>query len=988
MKAQPIDLAAARSRLGSLEGREYWRSIEELLATDDFRERLSREFKTPVEKEKGFDRRELLTLMGASIALAGLTGCVKQPTEKIYPYVKAPEELVPGVPLFYATAHRQGGYARGILAKSYEGRPIKIEGNELHPASLGGTDVFAQGFLLGMYDPDRSQTLTERGEIRPWSEFVAAVRLALEKERPKGGDGLRFLTPTITSPTLRQQIADVLAEFPKAKWITWEPAGRENVAEGARLAFGEVVEPLPAFGRADVVLSLEADFLGSGPAMPRAVRDFVSRRKGGKPNRLYVVESTPSLTGVRADHRRPMSPAEIEAFAASVAVAVGAIASAAPTDPFVEAVAADLKAHRGASLVVAGEAQPPTVHALAHAMNEALGNAGKTVTYVESAAPEAAKSGAALVQLVGDMKAGTVSTLVIVGGNPVYDAPSDLEFGKAMGNVAMRIRWGLYDDETSRVSHWHVASAHDLEAWGDARAIDGTVTILQPLIAPLFDGKSMHELLAAFSSQPGRTGHDIVKEFWKEKLPGGSPEFAWRKALHDGVVAESALPAKTVRVRGDAVAAAARTSKPETGLTILFRPDPTIWDGAYSNNGWMQELAKPLTKLTWDNAALIAPATAEKLGVRNGDVVSLSIGGRTVAAPVWVMPGQAASCVTAHLGYGRLRAGRVGSGVGFNAYALRTSAAPWSAPGLEVGKTLRRTLLATTQDHWAMEGRDIVRATTAEAYAKDPEVVARMGEEPPGPSDTLYPKLPTGNYAWGMSIDLSTCVGCNACVIACQAENNIAVVGKDQVSRGRALQWIRVDRYYQGSLDDPKTVFQPLTCMHCENAPCEVVCPVNATVHSAEGLNQMVYNRCVGTRYCQNNCPYKVRRFNFYLYSDYTTEIFKLVRNPDVTVRSRGVMEKCSYCIQRINRARYDAEKENRPIRDGEIVTACQQACPAQAIVFGNQSDPSSAVSKAKAEKRNYGVLGELGTRPRTTYLASLTNPNPAAEAVAEKARG
>ncbi|MGE5414216.1 MAG: TAT-variant-translocated molybdopterin oxidoreductase, partial [Syntrophomonadaceae bacterium] len=678
--SQRVDIAAARSRLGALEGREYWRSLEELLDTEDFREHLHREFRVPVDS--GFNRREVLTLMGASIALAGLTGCVKQPTEKVFPYVKAPEELVPGVPLFYATAHRHGGYARGILAKSYEGRPIKIEGNELHPASLGGTDVFAQGFLLGMYDPDRSQTLTERGEIRPWSAFLTAARLVLEKERPQGGAGMRFLTGTVTSPTLRQQIADVLAEFPKAKWITWEPVGRENVAEGARLAFGEVVEPLPAFDRADVILSLDADFLGSGPAMPRAVRDFVSRRRGEKPNRLYVVESTPSLTGARADHRRPMSPAEIEAFAASVAVAVGAVASAAPTDPFVETVAADLKAHRGSSLVVAGEWEPAPVHALAHAMNEALGNVGKTVSYVEPAAPEAAGSAAALSELVADMKAGRVSTLVVVGGNPVYDAPSDLEFGKAMGNVPMRVRWGLYDDETSRLSHWHVASAHDLEAWGDARALDGTVTILQPLIAPLFGGKSAHELLAAFSKEPERTGHDIVKDYWKDRLPGGKPELAWRKALHDGIVDGSALPTKTVRVRGDGFKPEIRKPNPEAGLTVLFRPDPTVWDGAYANNGWLQELAKPLTKLTWDNAALVAPATAEKLGVTSGDLVTLTVGGRKVEAPVWVMPGQALDCVTVHLGNGRRRAGHVGNGVGFDAYALRTSAAPWSAPGL------------------------------------------------------------------------------------------------------------------------------------------------------------------------------------------------------------------------------------------------------------------------------------------------------------------
>jgi len=979
MSSGKIDIGQARTRLGALEGREYWRSLEELLETEDFREHLHREFRVPIDSGLGskLDRRELLTLMGASIALAGLTGCTRQPTEKIFPYVKAPEELVPGVPLFYATAHVHGGYARGILAKSYEGRPIKIEGNELHPASLGGTDVFAQGFLLNMYDPDRSQTLRQRGEIRPWSAFLAAARLALEKERPSRGAGLRFLTGTVTSPTLEKQIAGVLAAFPEARRVAWEPSGRENVLEGARLAFGETVEPRYAFDRADVILSFEADFLGSGPAMPRAVRDFASRRRGENPNRLYVVEATPSLTGARADHRRPMAPAEIEAFAAAVAVAVGAIASAAPTDPFVEAVAADLKAHRGSSLVVAGESQSPAVHALAHAINEALGNAGRTVTYSQPVAGGPSNQSAALAELALDMTAGKVSTLVILDGNPVFDAPADLEFAKAMDKVGLRIHLGLYDDETSRVCHWHIPAAHSLEAWSDARAFDGTVTILQPLIAPLFGGKSSHEVLAAFSDQPEKTGHDIVKEAWSGKLPGPDPELAWRKALHDGLVEGSALPAKPVSLRPD-FHSEIRIPKPDGGLTLLFRPDPTIWDGSYANNGWLQELAKPLTKLTWDNAALVAPSTAEKMGLTTEDVVELSVGGRKIAAPVWVMPGQAENCVTVHFGYGRTRGGRVANGKGFDAYVLRTSAALWSAPGLELSKTLRRATLATTQHQYAMEGRDPVRAVTADAYRKDPGVVARLGEQPPGPKDTLYPKLPTGSYAWGLSIDLASCVGCNACVIACQSENNIPVVGKEQVARGRALQWIRVDRYYKGGLDNPETVHQPVTCMHCENAPCEVVCPVNATVHSAEGLNQMVYNRCVGTRYCSNNCPYKVRRFNFFLYSDYTTEILKLARNPDVTVRSRGVMEKCSYCVQRINRARYEAEKENRPIRDGEIVTACQQACPAQAITFGNVSDPESRVSKAKAQPRNYGLLTELGTRPRTTYLASLSNPNPA----------
>jgi MoCo/4Fe-4S cofactor protein with predicted Tat translocation signal len=979
VNSEKIDIAEARTRLESLRGREYWRSLEELLETEDFREHLHREFRVPIDSGLGskIDRRELLSLMGASIALAGLTGCTRQPTEKIYPYVTAPEELVPGVPLTYATAHLHGGYARGVLVESYEGRPTKIEGNGLHPGSLGGTDVFAQGFILNMYDPDRSQTLTERGEIRPWSAFLAALKLALEKERPGRGAGIRFLTGTVTSPTLERQIAGVRAAFPEAKWAAWEPAGRDNVLEGARLAFGEPVEPSYFFDRADVILALDADFLGSGPAMPRSVRDFVSRRKAQGTNRLYVVEPTPSLTGAKADHRRPMAPAEIEAFAAAVAVAVGAVASAAPTDPFVEAVAADLKAHRGTGLVLAGESQPPSVHALAHVINEALGNAGKTVEYIPPVAGSPANQAASLAELVRDMEAGRVSTLVIVEGNPVFSAPADLGFAKALGKVALRIHLGLYDDETSRLCHWHVAGAHSLEAWSDARACDGTVTILQPLIAPLFGGKSAHELLAAFSDQPEATGHDIVKDYWKDKLPGADFEAAWRKALHDGVVEGSRAPAKTVRVRPGFEPPPA-DHRPQPGLTVLFRPDPTIWDGTYANNGWMQELAKPLTKLTWENAALIAPSTAQKLGLTTEDVVDLTFEGRKVSAPVWVMPGQAEGCVTLHFGYGRTRGGKVADGKGFDAYALRGKASLWSGGGLEATKTLLRASLATTQHQYGMEGRDPVREVTVDAYRKDPESVAKMGEQPPGPANTLYPTLPTGSYAWGLSIDLASCVGCNACVIACQSENNIPVVGKEEVARGRALQWIRIDRYYRGSLDNPETVHQPVTCMHCENAPCEVVCPVNATVHSAEGLNQMVYNRCVGTRYCSNNCPYKVRRFNFFLYSDYTTEILKLVRNPDVTVRSRGVMEKCSYCVQRINRARYSAEKENRPIKDGEIVTACQQACPAQAIVFGNVSDPTSRVSKAKAEPRNYGLLTELGTRPRTTYLASLTNPNPA----------
>jgi molybdopterin-containing oxidoreductase family iron-sulfur binding subunit len=959
------------ARLGE---RAYWRSLEELARTEDFREHLDREFRSPIDSH--VDRRELLTLMGASIALAGLTGCTRQPTERIYPYVKPPEEAVPGEPLFFATAHVHGGYARGILAESHEGRPTKIEGNPLHPASLGGTDVFAQASVLSLYDPDRSQTLTERGEIRPWSAFLAAAKLALEKERPSRGAGLRFLTGALSSPTLAAQMAQIQSAFPEAKWIAWEPAGRDRIYEGARLAFGEPLEPRYAFDRADVILSLEADFLGSGPAQPRAVRDFASRRGVEKPNRLYVVESTPTLTGARSDHRRPRTPAEIEAFARSVAAAVGALPGGPSGDEFASAVAKDLAAHRGSSLVLAGDAQPPAVHALAHLLNQALGNVGKTVVYTEPVLAGPIEGAAGIERLARDMREGRVSLLAILGGNPVFDAPTDLRLSEAMQKVPLRVRLGLYEDETSRLCHWHVPETHALEAWSDARAYDGTATILQPLILPLFGGKSAHEFLAAFSEQPEKTGYDLVRAHWQERLPSADFESAWRRAVHDGVIEGTALPEKAVRATAASVPA---SSSPAAGggWTVLFRPDATVWDGTYANNGWLQELPKPLTKLTWDNAALLSPSTAAKLGVENEDAVELSAGGRRVTAPAWILPGQADGCVTVAFGYGRTRCGGVANGKGFDAYPLRTTGGLWASAGLEIRKTGGRIPLSTTQHHHSMEGRDIVRAVTAVELRKDPDAVAKMGERPPGPHETLYPRLPTGSYAWGMSIDLAACVGCNACVVACQAENNIPIVGKHEVSRGRAMHWIRIDRYWSGGLDNPETVHQPVTCMHCEDAPCETVCPVAATVHSAEGLNQMIYNRCVGTRYCSNNCPYKVRRFNFFLYSDFKTELFKMQRNPEVTVRSRGVMEKCTYCVQRINRARIAAERENRPIRDGEIVTACQQACPARAIVFGNIDDPQSTVSRLRDEKRRYSLLAELGTRPRTTYLASITNPNP-----------
>jgi molybdopterin-containing oxidoreductase family iron-sulfur binding subunit len=1004
--AQKVDFHGVRRRLAESSGRRYWKSLEELAQTPGFTEFLHREFPQAASEWSDPDgRREFLKIMGASLALAGLTGCTRQPEEKIVPYVKMPEEIVPGRPLFFATAALHDGYANGVLVESHMGRPTKVEGNPDHPASVGATDVFGQASVLGLYDPDRSQTLKKEGEIRAWGGFLAAVKGYLDAQRPMKGASLRILTETVTSPTLAAQIEGILAEFPEAKWHQWDAAGRDNVRAGALLAFGEAVEAQYSFDKADVILSLDADFVSSGPGNLRQIRDFTSRRKlSGEPaemNRLYVVESSVSLTGAIADHRLPLKPSQIEGFARAVAAGLGLAVEGGASHPWLAPLVKDLKARAGASLVIAGPPQPPVVHALAHAINQQLGAVGKTVRYTAPVEARPIDQAASLASLVAEMASGQVALLLILGGNPVYSAPVDLKFGEAMDKVPVRIHLGLYEDETAERCHWHIPEAHSLESWSDARAFDGSVTILQPLIAPLYAGaKSAHDVLTAFTKRQERSGHDIVKDYWKAKAPAGDFERWWQRALHDGVVAGSALPDKTVTARiGDW----ARAGKSATqGLEIVFRPDPSIHDGRYANNGWLQELPKALTKLTWDNAALVSPATAERLGLAIAksfagtpesagkqtdtgtltDSVVLSFAGRTLTAPAWIVPGHPDDVVTLHLGYGRTHAGRVGNGCGVNAYALRTKEALWSGAGLEVRKGAEQARLSCTQDHWSMEGRHTVRAANLEEFEKEPQVFAEMGEEP-DPKLTLYPPHKYEGHAWGMAIDLNSCVGCNACVVACQSENNIPVVGKDQVGRGRDMQWIRIDRYYAAedpkqALENPETYHQPVLCMHCENAPCEVVCPVAATTHSDEGLNDMVYNRCVGTRYCSNNCPYKVRRFNFYLYTDWTTESLKLQRNPDVTVRSRGVMEKCTYCVQRINGARIAAKNDgDRPIADGEIKTACQQACPGEAIVFGDINDKQSRVSKLKASPRNYGLLADLNTKPRTTYLGAVRNPNP-----------
>ncbi|MFB3854832.1 MAG: TAT-variant-translocated molybdopterin oxidoreductase [Vicinamibacterales bacterium] len=993
MTQERIDLAAVRARLAGLRGADYWRSLEELAGTEAFEEWLHREFPQGAsEWHDGASRRQFLKIMGASMALAGATACTRQPPEKIVPYVKQPEQLVPGKPLFFATAMPLAGRATGLLVESHMGRPTKVEGNPQHPASLGATDVFAQASILTLYDPDRSETITYLNDIRPWGEFLQAARTAVDALSARKGAGLHFLTETVSSPTLAAELHALQKELPGMRWHQYEAVNRDNSRAGAIQAFGEPAEVHYRFEAARVVLSLESDFLASGPGSLRYARAFASGRKvadgSAEMNRLYVVESMLTPTGATADHRLPLKSSAIAAFAAAVAAEIGVKAEGdtgasrsalgEEARAWVGPVARDLAAHKGSSVVVAGESQPAFVHALTLAMNEALGNIGKTVIVTEPVDANPVDQIESLRELTAAIDAGTVDTLVILGGNPVYTAPADLRFAERLTRVRLRMHLGLYRDETAALCQWHVPEAHYLESWGDERAFDGTATIIQPLIAPLFAGRTAAEIVAAFSSRPGRTSYDMVREHWAAWLGGFTPadsrfEAFWRRALHDGTIPGTAAKPKQAAVK------ALRGGPPpapagQDALEIAFRPDPTIYDGRFANNAWLQELPKPVTTLTWDAVALVSPRDAERLGLSSGDVVTLRLKGRSARMPAWVAPGQARGSITVHLGYGRERAGQVGNSVGFNAYLLRASQAPWFEGGLQVERTGESYPLANRQTHQLMEGRHLVRSGTLEEYRKHPEFAREMTHEA---RSSLHPQWSYEGHKWGMSIDLNACTGCNACVVACVAENNIPVVGKEGVIRGREMHWLRVDTYFKGEMDSPETHFQPVPCMHCENAPCEVVCPVAATVHSPEGLNDMIYNRCVGTRYCSNNCPYKVRRFNFLLYNDWNERTLKMARNPDVTVRSRGVMEKCTYCVQRINYAKSEAARENRPIADGEILTACQAACPAEAIVFGDLNDKGSRVAKMQSEPRDYSLLGELNTRPRTRYLADLRNPNP-----------
>ncbi|HVQ39201.1 MAG TPA: TAT-variant-translocated molybdopterin oxidoreductase [Pyrinomonadaceae bacterium] len=1035
-----------------LAAKKYWRSLEELADAPEFREFVEREYPQHAEEwDDPVERRTFLKLMGASMALAGLSGCVFQPPEKIVPYVTQPEHGTPGKALFFATASTLGGVATPLLARSNEGRPTKVEGNPDHPNSRNSdptdrgssaTDIFSQASILTLYDPDRLQTPLFREEARTWSTFVGEIRTGLDEQRPKQGAGIRFLTETVTSPTLAAQLKAILTEFPQAKWHQYEPANNDNARAGAMMAVGQPVNTIYDFSKTDRILSLDADFLAALPGTLKYARDFAARRRiteGKKEmSRLYVIETTPTTTGAAADHQWAVKPSELVKAASAVAALVGVSNLAAESGAAgFEAIARDLQQHKGASIVIAGKEAPPVVHALAHAMNGALGNVGQTVIYTDSLEANPVDQRQSLQELITDIDGGRVEMLVIVGGNPVYNTPADLKLDKdRMFKTKLRVHLSLYRDETSELCHWNIPETHYLEAWSDARSYDGTVTVVQPLIEPLYQNKSAHELLAVFTSKYDQKPYEIIRDFWRASgqqaagagssrqtagaasttagaqptpapvaTPSADFETWWRKCVHDGFVPNTALPTKTVSAKTDGLAGEAGKMPAPQGYELVFRTDPTIYDGRFANNGWLQELPKPLTKITWDNAALISPNTAAQLGItktigRKGgeifvDPLKVTYQGRTIsnAVPTWITPGQPDGVITIHLGYGRTQAGRVGNKHGFNAYEIRTADSPWSGQSVQVEKAAGdQYLLAVTQLHFNLEDRnfskedrDVLRTETLEDYlqGKHREHETHI----PGPDETLYdPKLfdyqnqGNGlNCAWGMAIDLNNCVGCNACTIACQSENNIPIVGKEEVVRSREMHWIRLDTYFKG--EDPNhpegTHFMPVPCMHCENAPCEPVCPVHATVHSAEGLNDMVYNRCVGTKYCSNNCPYKVRRFNFFLYQDWEQPTYQLMRNPDVSVRSRGVMEKCTYCVQRIQGAKIQSEIEGRKVRDGEIVTACQAVCPTEAIVFGDVNDPNSKVSKLKAEKRNYSLLSDLNTKPRTTYLSALRNPNP-----------
>ncbi|MFC1555777.1 TAT-variant-translocated molybdopterin oxidoreductase [candidate division KSB1 bacterium] len=984
-------------------GKRYWRSFNQLADSPDFRKFVENEFPEEAAGLKdSVSRRRFLTLMGASLSLAGLAGC-RRPTEKIIPYVIQPEEVVPGIPQFYATTMPFGTSAYGLIVESHEGRPTKIEGNPDHPSTKGASNSFIQSEILTLYDPDRSQRYVKNGATSDKNAFKLDWRELYTKFTETQGNGLAVLAEPFSSPTLFRFREEFRRKFPRARWVTYEPSSDENIFNGIEVATGNKHLPRYNFENSKRIVSIDADFLHIDRDSIANTAGFSKMRKvdseNDEMNRLYVIESGYSVTGSMADHRLRLQSRQIGAFTAALVLElqrqgltipginnVDFGGASAISSDWIQAAAHDLMEHRGESVVLTGRSQPPGVHALACAINTALRNNGSTVDYfppVDKLLPDSEQ----LSGLAEDLRDGQVDTLIVFGGNPVYDTPADLGLSDNINKAKNVIHFGLYNDETGIKANWHIPRAHFLESWGDARSADGMMSVTQPMIAPLYDGMMEAEFYSLLTTGSDRRGYDIVRDTWRMHLRRDF-ESRWRKVLHDGISENSGLQKSSISINSGSLSRYLNANKFSTDtananeLEIVFTPSKTVFDGRYANNGWLQELPDPITKLTWDNAAVMSPKTAEELGVKNFDLVLLTFEGRTLKMPVWVVPGYADFSVAVALGYGRTVSGKIGNNKGFNAFSIRTTDTMNFGKGLKIELTGETYTLANVQDHGSLEGRPHILEATLDEYKHDPEMDHIKPHTPELRSMWKEHSYDEG-YQWGMAIDLNTCIGCNACTTACQSENNIPVVGKDRVIDGREMHWIRIDRYFvsgDDNMDDPEIVYQPMGCQHCELAPCEQVCPVAATVHDKEGLNTMVYNRCIGTRYCSNNCPYKVRRFNFFNYTNNTPEVQKMANNPDVTVRSRGVMEKCTYCVQRLTRAKSQANLAGEEVKDGGVRTACQQACPASAIVFGNVNDPESEVSKVKQQNRNYAVLAELNIKPRTTYLAKLRNPNPELE--------
>lgn len=1041
---------------GNNNGQTYWRSLDEVADTPEFRSFMHREFPSGAsELLDGGDRRHFLRIMGASMALAGMGigGCRRWPEEKIAPYANRPEGTMPSEARYYASMLELGGVASSILVTSYDGRPTKIEGNDSDPNILGASTSFTQASILDLYDPDRGRSVIDRlehpEEPKPsnWKAFDSWAKPHFDGLADVDGEGLWFLSEATTSPSIERLQRQLRKRYPKATWVTWEPLADTAASAGLDHAFTGNWRARHDLSQADVIVSFDCDFLGQHPDELRLSKEWAKGRRPkmedghAKMNRVFIAEPTLSITGCSADERLALSPDAITVLAARVAAAItGNQSIAAPFEssgietPQVDTIVADLKSHAGSSVVMAGSRQPRFVHHLCALINESLGNAGKTVSYMKLS--PSAMTTASLPELVESIKAKRIKTLVMIGGNPAYDAPAELDFAARLGDVPTTIHLSREDNETSQLCAWHLNRTHPLEQWGDGRAWDGTYTICQPLILPMFEGRSSIQFLAMLAGEPLTDGFDIVRTTEaelsgsKDQSAGFSPR--WRSLLHDGFVKNSGWAMESPRVDGSKISRGAEVTaeglQKGSDATAVFASDYSVYDGRFANNGWMQELPDPISKLTWDNAVVIGPSHAKRLGIKTGDMVRVVVGSASVEAAALVETGQAADVITLPLGYGRRFQGRVCYDSGFDFYPLRRSDAMWSAPA-RVEKIEGSYILARTQNHWAMDKVDgrgieerlpmIFREADVTTWEKNPGFAGSLGHKIHSLSlwdDQL--QYEGARFKWGMSIDLGACTGCGACVVACQAENNIPIVGKDQVRMGREMSWLRIDRYYrfkessagQFETDQPERVaIQPMLCQMCENAPCEQVCPVAATVHDMDGLNVMVYNRCVGTRYCSNNCPYKVRRFNYFDYfrreplretgmlqvqpSYYLRRqsgndpLRRMQFNPEVTVRMRGVMEKCTFCTQRIEAAKIkaknawvkkpEAEKASGirlSIPDGTITPACAQTCATDAIVFGDLMDTESRVSKAHADSRSYELLGELNIKPRNRYLARVYN--------------